>query len=275
MNSKVMIIVGMHRSGTSLVTQWLYRCGLPVGEKLFPADVGNVEGHFEDTDFLEMHQRFLLNRKYPYTGFVDKPVTLVEEEKKQLQKLIDDKNSANTEWGWKEPRTCLFLDTYKELIPSAFYLVIVRDFHSTINSLLSREYKVHLKKFRTKKGLSKLKWILFKRKPIEKIYAKYAESFLRIWIYYYEQILNLTKSLPRSRYMFVRYSSLAADDTTVYNRMKNEWSFRLNYFPFNKVYKKDLLSEVKDVEKYITDKALIEKAQRIENEFAVYLRTPL
>ena len=56
MASKILIIVGMHRSGTSLITQWLYRCGLSIGNKLAPADIGNVEGYFEDSDFLKLHE---------------------------------------------------------------------------------------------------------------------------------------------------------------------------------------------------------------------------
>jgi hypothetical protein len=276
MNQKVLIIAGMHRSGTSLVTQWLYRCGLPIGEKLFPADVGNVQGHFEDTDFLEMHRRFLVKRDCPDTGFTDHPFPkLTLREKAQVKDLIGVKTAENDAWGWKDPRTCLFLDTYDELLPSAFYLFIVRDFHSTVNSLLAREYKVHMKKFRTKRGLSRLKWILFKKKPIEKIYALQAEQFLRIWIHYYEQILNIARTLPEERYLFVNYASLAEDDKDVFNRISDEWSFPLYYIPFTDVYKKELLSEVKNIEEYIHDKTLIEKAKRIEKEFREYLKLSL
>jgi len=43
---KFLVILGMHRSGTSLITQWLKNCGLSVGDSLHGADVGNAEGHF-------------------------------------------------------------------------------------------------------------------------------------------------------------------------------------------------------------------------------------
>jgi len=61
----------------------------------------------------------------------------------------------NEEWGWKEPRTCLFMDEYNQLIPSAFYMIVVRDFNSTVSSLINREYKVHDRKFRSRKRIVK------------------------------------------------------------------------------------------------------------------------
>jgi hypothetical protein len=272
MNPKVLIIAGMHRSGTSLVTQWLQRCGLSIGKTLFPADVGNLDGHFEDTDFLDIHRRFLKSRYCPDTGFIyDHIPALSHQEKKELKALITAKDQQHGQWGWKDPRTCLFLETYHELIPSACYLFIIRDFRATVNSMLAREYKVHIKKFNTKKGLSRLKWVLFKKKTIEEMYVLNAENFLRIWIHYYEQIIQAIRKLPRGRCFFVRFTSLIQDDTDTFDHLTNQWEFLLNHIPFNQVYKKELLSEVRDVEEYIADKTLIEKAKGLEKEFAHYL----
>ena len=55
MNNKVLIVAGMHRSGTSVIAQWLQRCGLCLGENLLGPAIGNNEGHFEDTDFVFLH----------------------------------------------------------------------------------------------------------------------------------------------------------------------------------------------------------------------------
>jgi hypothetical protein len=49
----------MHRSGTSLISQWLSHCGLHLGERLLGPGIGNAEGHFEDLDFLEFHEQIL------------------------------------------------------------------------------------------------------------------------------------------------------------------------------------------------------------------------
>ncbi len=265
MHSKVLIITGMHRSGTSVVTQWLNRCGLAVGEKLEPAGIGNIEGHFEDSDFLEIHQRFLKSRKLPSSGFTKKPFTrLTDLEKQPLVSLIAGKDHQNKQWGWKEPRTCLFLDVYKELIPSAFYLIVVRDYKATVNSMLQREYATLTRKITEKKGLSKLKWRLFKSKSQQQLSRKYASQYLEIWIHYYECILTHIISLPPHKYRLVRYSQLIEHDNEVFNCLKEEWQFMLNYFPFKNVFKQNLLSEVEDIDQYVSDTKLLGKAKKIE-----------
>ncbi|HET6994635.1 MAG TPA: hypothetical protein VFI06_06620, partial [Chitinophagaceae bacterium] len=102
MSSKVLIITGMHRSGTSVITQWLSRCGLPVGERLEPAGIGNVEGHFEDADFLEIHQQYLKARKLPSSGYTSGPFTgLSTLEKQPLVSLLVYKSRQHEQWGWK------------------------------------------------------------------------------------------------------------------------------------------------------------------------------
>ena len=165
MKSKTLMIMGMHRSGTSLVTNWLNKCGLFVGDQLVGIDIGNSTGHFEDREFLFIHQYFLKSRKQPSTGFITKKISPLDfKELKVLDALIEKRNTKHGQWGWKEPRTVLFLNDYKKLLPATKYLFIVRSFHETVSSLLSREYKFHLKKFHSKKELSKTLWQLFKKK---------------------------------------------------------------------------------------------------------------
>ncbi|HEY2721888.1 MAG TPA: sulfotransferase [Chitinophagaceae bacterium] len=270
--SKVLIIAGMHRSGTSLITQWLHRCGLFVGKTLAGPDIGNDQGFFEDTDFQDVHKQLLRKRHCSPIGFEDKPFPELDaNEKRELLSIIEKKESEQTEWGWKDPITCLFLDAYRELVPSAFYLVIVRDFRSTVSSLVTREHKVDMKRFQTKKGLSRLKWKLFKRKKIMRPFEFYSEMFLRVWIHYYEEIFDHVRSLPESQYLFINYSQLLENDRWLFDRLKNEWSFSLDYFPFSKVYKKDLISEVESFEQYIHDKELLARAKKIEMEYNRYL----
>ncbi|TMI72956.1 MAG: hypothetical protein E6H09_08190 [Bacteroidetes bacterium] len=272
MSPKVLIITGMHRSGTSVITQWLRRCGLPVGERLEPAGIGNADGHFEDADFLEIHQQFLKARKIPSSGFTSSPFrSLTPLEKEPLVSLLVEKNDQHEQWGWKEPRTCLFLDVYKELIPSAFYLVVVRDYKATVNSMLQREYATHSRKLRSKKGLSKLKWLLFKNKSRQQLSRKYAGEYLEIWIHYYECIMTHILSLPPEKYMFIRFTFLVGNDKRVFSCLKDEWQFSLDYSPFASVFKQSLLSEVEDIEQYIRNKTLLEKAKKIDRLIAQML----
>ena len=58
----------MGRSGTSVITQWINKCGLSVGEELLGSAIGNVEGHFEDMDFLLIHEEILISNKLSWMG---------------------------------------------------------------------------------------------------------------------------------------------------------------------------------------------------------------
>ena len=57
-----LLILGMHRSGTSLLAALLEDWGVHIGETLVGADVGNPRGHFEDRDILDFHTRALASR---------------------------------------------------------------------------------------------------------------------------------------------------------------------------------------------------------------------
>src|SRR5690242_26460 len=92
-NPKVLIITGMHRSTTSLVTQWLRQCGLFIGERFNDPDSGNVQGQVEDPDFLKMHELLLKKRNYSTAGLIDRPIPpLTCQEVDELKNLVESRN---------------------------------------------------------------------------------------------------------------------------------------------------------------------------------------
>ncbi len=273
-NPKVLIITGMHRSTTSLVTQWLRQCGLFIGERLVGPELVNND-RVEDADFLRIHERMLKKRHSSTTGLVDRPIPpLTCEEVDELKILIEARNKEHGEWGWKDHRTCLFLDTYERILPFAFYLVIVRDYTATVNSMVLRQQQVNLKRFQSKKGIPRLLWKLFKMKRLKKPFEVYTEKFLRIWIYYYKTILRHVRLLPEDQYLFIHYKQLVFNDAELFKKLTLDWHFSLHYSPFTSVYKKELLHRPSNIDKYVRDKSLIEKAKAIEDHI-VYLLDPM
>ena len=137
---KVLVITGMHRSGTSLLTQWLYKCGLHVGDQFMGAGIGNEEGHYEDLDFYKYHKNVLKDHALQDDGLIHTTInTLSDGQLYEMRQLLEKKNKQ-LQWAWKEPRTCLFLSHYRELLPEARYLVILRDYRPVVSSLISRIY---------------------------------------------------------------------------------------------------------------------------------------
>lgn len=275
LNPKVLIITGMHRSATSLVTQWLQRCGLFIGERFIGPDPGNVQGQVGDFDFLKVHDRLLRKRHYSTAGLIDRPIRqLTWQEVEELKILIETRNREHQEWGWKDARTCLFFDAYERILPFAFYLIIVRDYTATVNSMVMLQQQMNLREFQSKKGISRLIWKLFKMKRLKKPFKVYTEKFLKIWIYYYKAILRHVRLLPDDQYLFVHYKQLAYNDADLFKKLTLDWHFSLHYSPFAEVFKKELLHRPSNIDKYVHDRALIEQAKAIEDHI-VYLLDPL
>ncbi|WP_426670367.1 sulfotransferase [Mucilaginibacter sp. McL0603] len=274
MQSKTLMVVGMHRSGTSLITNWLHRCGLQIGEHLLEPGKGNVEGHFEDVQFLRIHEEILISNDFPSSGYVyDKKIDISIYHLERLKSVIKVKNQLYKQWGWKEPRTCLFLDLYRELLPDSKYLVIMRDHGSVVHSMLKRDFALFENKYLSRKLFQRLVWLYFRRgNRRKKFYQNNAECYLKIWIEYNEHILNMLEDLPVKDYIVINYSLLGKHDKKVFSALTKTWQFALNYFPFKEVYNKSLISKPVDISPFIHDSALLVKAKNIEQEFEKYIR---
>jgi len=242
----------MHRSGTSLITNWLHHCGLQVGECLVKANPGNKEGHYEDVEFLKLHEEILSGNGLSPGGLVhDEKINISEYQLEKLKAIISVKERHYEQWGWKEPRTCLFLDVYKELLPDAKYLVIVRDHMAVVSSLLKRGFDEVYKTSAPRSFIGKLKWDWYKKaKRQKKFYSDYAEDYLKVWIDYNAHILNIVHQLPKNDYLVINYTLLEKDDSRVFAFLTNDWRFNLEYFPFSKVYNKSLISPQADLTPY-------------------------
>ena len=274
MQKRTLIIAGMHRSGTSLISHWLTKCGLQLGEKLAAPNHGNIEGHFEDVEFLKMHEEILANNDLPISGLTDSQVAGFSiYEKEKVKSIIRIKQRLYDQWGWKDPRTCLFLDVYQELLPDACYLIIMRDYQSVVSSLLRREFKYVDKKYMARKYLSRLIWQKFRRSNrLHEFYHNQATEFLKIWIAYNQDILKCIKQLNRDSFVVINYSMLNKEDTKVFSFLKNNWNLNLKYFRFKDVFKEGMIGEDVDIAPYIADKTLIESAEQLQNELKKYMQ---
>lgn len=272
MQSKTLIVVGMHRSGTSLITNWLHRCGLQVGESLVEPNQGNLEGHFEDVEFLKIHQEILASNHLPLGGLIcNKELNVSVYELEKIKGVIKVKDQRYKQWGWKEPRTCLFLDVYQQLLPQSKYLVIIRDYTAVINSLLKRDFFEIEKKYLARKYFHRLAWKYFRReRRMNKFYEENADYFLSVWIEYNEHILKMLKGLQKDDFIVIDYSLLQKNDRQIFSFLTQKWGFLLNYVPFNEVYKENLISKLIDLGPYLKDATLITKAESIENELESY-----
>jgi hypothetical protein len=268
----ILVIAGMHRSGTSLVTQWLNKCHLNIGDNLLGSGIGNEDGHFEDVDFYRYHEDVLQDNHLSTLGYVNQPVnSLSYYQEEKLKSITSLKSKIHEQWGWKDPRTCLFLTHYRKLLPDAYYLVVLRDYKAVVNSLIIRDFK-QLESDLVHGWFSKLIWRGFKRAQKErKLYEDLSSFYLNIWITYSNELLKHMQTIPREKFIAVNYNLLNSSDKEAFSILKDKWNFSLQYFAFKKVFKEKLISEVIDIDKFIKDKNLLKTTYELECKLKEYV----
>ncbi|MFO7144775.1 chromosome partitioning protein ParA [Arthrospira sp. PCC 8006] len=171
--SQVLIITGMHRSGTSLTASLLQSAGLHIGRRLMQGTEFNPKGYFENIDFFEFHLDLLRSQGVNVDGWTLQDNLDVPEEFIDQANAIVEKNSLSHIWGWKEPRTTLFLDFWAELLPDARFLLIYRSPWDVIDSLYRRGDEL----FRSQPELAVKYWVFYNQKVLD-FYNKYGDKCL-------------------------------------------------------------------------------------------------
>jgi len=101
--NKTFVILGCHRSASSLVAKALHEAGVHMGDELLSGLPDNPEGHFEDMDFLKKNVELLGGNIW---NDVNRELTDAD-----TSALIAAKN-VHPLWGWKDPRTVLTIEKY-------------------------------------------------------------------------------------------------------------------------------------------------------------------
>jgi hypothetical protein len=176
-------ITGMHRSGTSLLTNLLRQCGLYLGDEqdLMPASADNQSGYWENRKFTDLNDQILTR----LGGAWDLP-PVSSEGWAEHERFCDLRLKAeclleefrpHEPWGWKDPRNSLTLPFW-----------------------------ISLGTFKTPflygQG-AKLKTVICVRNPFEVFYSLRDRIYtpnaagLSLWLIYYQAVLEST--LPEDR----------------------------------------------------------------------------
>lgn len=126
-------VIGMHRSGTSAVTELLGRLGLatPPEHDLIPATKSNRHGHFESKQLVAFNERLLGHLGGAWTSPPDLPAgwetggeaTPLSEEAARLFAQVFPLRPA----AWKDPRLCVLLPFWRRVVqPPAAAIFVCR-----------------------------------------------------------------------------------------------------------------------------------------------------
>lgn len=130
------MVVGMHRSGTSFLTGSLQESGLELG-KFSAWNPHNLKGNRENLDIVAFNDEVLAARGFAWDNPPDQPVHWTENEFAKARELIADYDGV-ARWGFKDPRTLLLIEGWQELLPELRFVGIFRHPTAVAQSLAAR-----------------------------------------------------------------------------------------------------------------------------------------
>ena len=134
---RTVVILGMHRSGTSIATRMLHDAGLHLGDDLLQGSLSNLDGHWESVEAISIHDA---NLKLSNGAWNDVPDEVVADEPLRarmrgfLEKLWREPVS-----GWKDPRTVITFPVWRPLIDDCAVVACVRNPLAVARSLNVRD----------------------------------------------------------------------------------------------------------------------------------------
>lgn len=117
---KALIVLGMHRSGTSALTRVLNLLGVELGRNLMPPDDRNPRGYWEHLAIYHNHEMMLNSMgrvwhslfPFPKAWWLDPVIASYQE---RLAGIIRAEFSQARLWGFKDPRLCRLMPAWHSI----------------------------------------------------------------------------------------------------------------------------------------------------------------
>lgn len=144
---KIIVILGMHRSGTSILSRSMRVFGASLGDHLMEPQPCNPKGFFEDLDIYELNEKLLSHigqHWYSLSPILKKGFSdLVGSYQNDAIKLLRQKLEKENIFSFKDPRTAILLpfwqSVFRNLRTPVSYFTIIRNPISVALSLRERD----------------------------------------------------------------------------------------------------------------------------------------
>ena len=146
----IVIVAGMHRSGTSALAGLLHANGVVMGrdKDFYPPPMReNPKGFYENVRFRRINDRVLAHNDYKVKSWLpwppDSPVATPSHQQ-DMSDLLESYYTEFDNWGWKDPRTSLVMNLWLSILDSyglkkkVRIVQCQRDPHSVANSMRTR-----------------------------------------------------------------------------------------------------------------------------------------
>jgi len=211
----------MPLSGASVVAEALFRAGLFLGDGLRPPSARDAAGFFADEDIVRFHDDLLAQGRANWDdGEALEGLAALAEFDRRAADLLSLKFGGRPAWGWKDPRTTLFLESWSRLLPEARWIFVLRKPQHVVWSLLSRG------------GLA-----------LQAVHpAARARLALRLWTHYNRRVLDFCRAHPgRTSLVLAPDDFEPAASGAVSELLRERWGYDLGPVDLEAAYNPYLL----------------------------------
>lgn len=144
---RIIVVLGMHRSGTSVITRGLQVLGVSLGDRLLPAAADNPKGFWEDQDVNALNIALLQALGHDWHTLApilpdELAAPVVTGFKLRAVEILRDRLSVSDCFGLKDPRMARLLPFWEDVIAHlrirASYVIVSRNPLSVARSLAKR-----------------------------------------------------------------------------------------------------------------------------------------
>lgn len=142
----LIVVLGMHRSGTSAMAGLLSKAGISFGRNLMPPHRDNPKGYFEDNAILNINDAILTAIRsswYDITPLKFSPEK-IKSKKARLMRYVKKQIKRSPILGVKDPRIIRLLPVWLPIIKSLRitprFIIVVRDVREVCRSLNKRNH---------------------------------------------------------------------------------------------------------------------------------------
>lgn len=147
-SSQAIVVIGMHRSGTSAVARGLAALGVDLGNDFLEAQPENPTGYWEDRRIVELNERVFksLHLTWDDAARIDPGAFSgwrMWRLRRETIRYLRGYFTHRPLWGFKDPRTIRLLPFWRRVLKDAgaqdVYLLVIRNPSSIAASLFARQ----------------------------------------------------------------------------------------------------------------------------------------